>query len=299
MNKSIEILFAGRQLKLSNLGKILWPDQGYTKGELINYYVEIASFILPHLKQRPLVFTRYPNGINNKFFYQKNVPAHRPDWIHTYAWESGDKTIKFMLVQETADLVWLGNQACIEIHPWLSSQASIQNPDYMIFDLDPSPGNSYTDVIAIAQLIKQILNELGLRAYVKTSGSEGLHIYVPLLPLYSYAEVRQTASLIAGMVSTVRPDIATIERRVKKRGDRIYIDYMQNAIGQTICAPYSVRPRDGASISTPIHWEEIKEVSPDKFTIKNIFPRLARQGDLFKSVLTDKQDLMKAMSYLN
>ncbi|CFY09215.1 DNA polymerase LigD, polymerase domain [Syntrophomonas zehnderi OL-4] len=299
MSKSSQILLEGRRLKLSNLDKVLWPGEGYTKGELIHYYAEISSYILPHLNQRPLVFTRYPDGINQKFFYQKNVPGYLPDWIQTFAWESGDKIINFMLAREKADLVWLGNQACIEVHPWLSCQASIQNPDYMVFDLDPSPDNSYPEIVVIALLIKQVLDELQLRAYIKTSGSAGLHIYVPLLPRYSYEEVRQTAGLIAGMVSTVRPDIATIERTVNKRGSKIYIDYMQNAIGQTICSPYSVRPREGAPISAPIRWEEIEEVSPDMFTIKNIFPRLSKQGDLFKSVLTDKQDLTKAMSYSN
>lgn len=299
MSLSNDIVFEEHQIKLSNLEKVLWPEQGYTKGELIHYYAEVSPYLLPHLHQHPLVLTRYPDGIKNKFFYQKNVPDYLPEWIHTYAWESADRTIHFMLAQAKADLVWLANQACIEIHPWLSSQASILNPDYMVFDLDPSPENSFADIIAIALLIKQVLDELQLRAYIKTSGSEGLHIFVPLRPRYSYEEVRNLAGLIAGMVSTVRPDISTIERAVDKRGPKIYIDYMQNAIGKTICSPYSVRPRDGAPVSAPIRWEEIADISPGAFTIKNIFSRLNKQGDLFGLVLSDKQDLGKAMSYLN
>lgn len=290
----------GRSFALSRLDKVLWPRDGYTKGELINYYVEVAPYILPHLKGRPMVFTRYPDGIEKQSFYQKNAPPSLPEWINTFTYYSSDskRDINFILVEESATLVWLANQACIEMHPWLSCTASVDYPDFVVFDLDPSPGNSFEQVRTIALLTRRVLNELGLRSYIKTSGSEGLHVYLPVENEYSYEEIRDFGRTVAEIICTMQPDIATIERTVRKRGAKIYVDYLQNVKGKTLCSAYSVRPRDGATVSAPLYWDEVNNVKPSDFTIKTILPRLQKVGELFAPALTDRQSLETAFSQL-
>lgn len=289
----------GKQLAISNLDKILWPDDDYTKGDLIDYYARIAPYILPHLHDRPLVFTRYPDGIKGKSFYQKNAPEYMPEWIKTMPWKFEEGAEKHLImVRHKADLVWLANQAVIEIHPWFSRPGTIDCPDYVVFDLDPSEGSTFEQVVAIAKLLKQILDELKLKSYLKTSGAEGLHIYLPLVNQYTYAELREFSGKIAGMACLLLPKIATIERNVKKRGSKVYVDFMQNVLGKTLCAPYSVRPRAGAPVSAPINWEEIDKIKPTDFTISNIFARLDKTGDLFAQVLNEPQDLEGAFKTL-
>lgn len=294
------VTIEGRSFALSRLDKVLWPQDGYTKGELINYYVEVAPYILPHLKGRPMVFTRYPDGIEKQSFYQKNAPPSLPEWVNTFTYYSSDskRDINFILVEESATLVWLANQACIEMHPWLSRTASVDYPDFVIFDLDPSPGNSFEQVRTIALLTRRVLNELGLRSYIKTSGSQGLHVYVPVDNEYSYEEIRDFGHSVAEIICTMQPDIATIERTVRKRGAKIYVDYLQNVKGKTLCSAYSVRPRDGATVSAPLNWDEVSNVKPSDFTIKTILPRLQKLGELFAPVLTDRQSLETAFSQL-
>ena len=294
------VTIEGRSFALSRLDKVLWPQDGYTKGELINYYVEVAPYILPHLKGRPMVFTRYPDGIEKQSFYQKNAPPSLPEWVNTFTYYSSDskRDINFILVEESATLVWLANQACIEVHPWLSRTASVDYPDFVIFDLDPSPGNSFEQVRTIALLTRRVLNELGLRSYIKTSGSQGLHVYLPVENEYSYEEIRDFGRSVAEIICTMQPDIATIERTVRKRGAKIYVDYLQNVKGKTLCSAYSVRPRDGATVSAPLCWDEVNDVKPSDFTIKTILPRLQKLGELFAPVLTDRQSLDTAFSQL-
>jgi bifunctional non-homologous end joining protein LigD len=290
----------GRSFDLSRLDKVLWPQDGYTKGELINYYVEVAPYIIPHLQGRPMVFTRYPDGIDKQSFYQKNAPPSLPEWIKTYPYYSPDseRDINFILVEESATLAWLANQACIEMHPWLSSAASVDYPDFVVFDLDPSPGNSFEQVRTIALLTRRVLNELGLRSYIKTSGSQGLHIYLPVENKYSYEEIRDFGRSVAQIICTMQPDIATVERTVKKRGAKIYVDYMQNVKGKTLCSAYSVRPRPGATVSAPLDWDEVNRIKPSDFTIKTILPRIQKVGELFAPVLSDRQPLDTAFSQL-
>ncbi|MEN6347861.1 MAG: non-homologous end-joining DNA ligase [Syntrophomonas sp.] len=292
------IAVEGRKLSLSHLDKIFWPEEGYTKGDLIKYYAEVSPFILEYLWDRPLVFTRYPQGITGKYFYQKNAPDYRPEWMRTYMWNSCDRDTLFLTVQEKAGLVWLANQACIEIHPWLSRIESILKPDFIVFDLDPSPGNTFKEVVDIAWVVKQLLDELKLKCWIKTSGASGLHVYVPVLNYYTYEEIRSFAGKLAGIVNKIKPDISTVDRKVNARGQRIYIDYMQNIRGQTICSPYSVRAVGGAQVSTPIKWEELFDISPQQFDIKSVIPRLNKYGDCFKGVLHEKQDLSGAIRYL-
>lgn len=293
MKTSSLVRVEGRELELTNLAKVLWPEEQYNKADLINYYAEIYPWLAPHLKDRPLVITRYPDGIEGNSFYQKNVPENLPNWMKTYSWNSKERTIRLLIVTEKADVVWLANLACIEFHPWLSGQQSILNPDYMIFDLDPSPDNTLEQVKQVALTLKKILDSIGLRSYIKTSGAQGMHIYVPLKPEYSYEQVRETAGAIAGIICGTMPDLTTIERSVSKRGAKIYIDYMQNVIGKTVCAPYSVRPRKGAPVSIPLDWGEVPHVNPDDHTIRTVLDRVASNSDLFLAVLEDKQDLVK------
>jgi len=290
MSDTAAISIAGSQIALSNLDKVLWPEEGYTKGELIDYYIQVAPFMLPHLQGRPLVFTRYPNGIDGRHFYQKNAPDYLPEWIDTFPWENEDGSVNHhILARSPADLAWLGNQACLEIHPWMSNTASILKPDYFVLDLDPSAGSTWQNVVDIALLIKQTLDQLGLRGYPKTSGAQGLHIYIPVVGRYTYEELRSLAGSIGGLICTLLPDIATIERSVARRGKKVYVDYMQNVIGKTLCAPYCVRPRPGAPVSAPLRWEEVSRALPADFTIKNMPARLGNIGDIFRPVLTDRQ----------
>ncbi|MGI5922009.1 MAG: non-homologous end-joining DNA ligase [Syntrophomonadaceae bacterium] len=290
----------GRELTLSNLDKVLWPGQGYTKGDLIKYYVEVSPYIIKHLRNRPLVITRYPNGIKGKSFYQKNAPEYMPEWIKTFPWYSQDskRYIYFILVEEAATMAWLANQAGIEMHPWLSSKETVDYPDFVVFDLDPSPGSTYQDVIDIAMALKELLDSLELRSYVKSSGAEGLHIYVPVINKYTYQEIRKFAQAVAEVVTRLLPKIATVERLTAKRGSKVYVDYLQNALGKTLCSPYSVRPRENAPVSAPLYWNEVEQSAPAYYNIKNIMPRIEKVGDLFAPVLSDKQDLDQAIARL-
>lgn len=288
-----------REMQLSNLDRILWPEAGYTKKDLIHYYATIFPYMGPHLRQRPLVFTRYPSGIAGKSFYQKDAPKNLPDWIQTFAWTGSDGSVKnYVLVNSATDLVWLANQACIEIHPWLSHTTNIAYPDFIVFDLDPSAHNSFAEIVSVANLVKQLMDQLDLRVYLKTSGSTGLHIYLPIVNRYTYAQVRNFGQAIAEMICKVLPDITTIQRSVHRRGQRIYIDYLQNGLGKTVCAPYCVRPRPAATVSTPIKWAEISSISPAQFTIKTLPERLNQLGDLFQDVLSDQQELEPAVKTL-
>lgn len=288
-----------QEVKLTNVERVLWPEEGYTKGDLLEYYAAVFPYISPHLKNRPLVFNRYPKGIKEKSFYQKNAPKYLPEWIDTFAWVGSSGNIKnYILVKAPPDLIWLANQACIEIHPWLSQIKTIHNPDFVVFDLDPAPENSYQEIVIVARLVKNLFDKLGLRGYLKTSGSMGLHIYLPLLNRYTYSEVRDFGQAIGQLICQVVPDIATINRSIEDRGNRIYIDYLQNGLGKTVCAPYSVRPRSKATVSTPLKWEELEIIHPEMFTIKTLPERLTGMGDLFKEVLTDRQELEPAKSIL-
>jgi len=284
----------GRVLALSNLDKILWPERGFTKADLISYYLAVSPVLLPHLKDRLMVMTRFPNGVEGKSFYQKNAPDHLPEWIPTFTWSG----TRYILVEEAATLVWLANQAAIELHPWLSRSSSLDCPDFLIIDLDPTPANTYQQVVEVALAFKTLLDQFQLQAFLKTSGGDGLHIYVPIRPVYSYQVVRELGRIMAAMVAQLFPDFTTIERSVNKRGDKIYLDYMQNVRGKTLCAPYSVRPRARATVSTPLSWDEIHLLKPEDFDILSIPQRLQQTGDLFAGVLNTKQSLEDVLKQL-
>ncbi|MGI6609258.1 MAG: non-homologous end-joining DNA ligase [Limnochordia bacterium] len=258
-----------RHLELSNLDKVLWPDKGITKGDLIHYYASVAERLLPHLRRRPLTLTRYPDGITGDMFYQKDTPLHAPDWLPTYAVASSipGRMVRYLLAEEAAALVWLANQATIEIHPWMSTVEHPAYPDYAVIDLDPAEGATWADVVEIARLVRVLLERLDLVGFPKLSGATGIHIYVPLAARYSFAQTSQFVGFLGRLLVKAYPEKATNERLVQCRNGRVYIDHLQNLPGKTIVAPYVPRPVAGAPVSVPVSWAELGEVTPEQFSV--------------------------------
>jgi bifunctional non-homologous end joining protein LigD len=288
-----EILLEEQKINLTNLSKILWPDDGITKADFIKYYTEVSSVILLHLRDRPMVFTRYPNGIYGKAFYQKNVPDYTPKWIDTVDITSDEGNLtRYIIVNDIKTLIWAANQACLEFHPWLSRTSALENPDFVIFDLDPMENTDFEDARKVALSLKKLLDNEGLLSFPKTSGSTGLQVYIPIAPKYTYEQVREFAKLFCQVIEKTFPDITTTERSVNKREGKLYLDYLQNVKGKTIIAPYSPRPKKGAPVSCPLTWSELKQgVTTDMFTIKSMPDRLRQKGDLFQEVITVKQNI--------
>jgi len=286
---------------LTNQDKIYWPDEGITKGDLINYYSTISAYILPYLKGRPQSLRRNPNGIADKGFFHKDAGQEAPDWVETITIpsESADKDIEYILCNNKASLLYLNNLGCIELNPWNSKISNLYNPDYMVIDLDPSEKNTFEQIIDAALVVKDILDKAGVNAYCKTSGSRGLHIYVPLKAQYEYDRVREFAEIVATRTQEQLPDTTTMERPLNKRKGRIYLDYLQNKKGQTLASVYSVRPKPGATVSTPLLWKEVKYgLHPSQFNIFNIGKRLDKHGDLFAGVLKEKTNIEKCIKAL-
>lgn len=274
-------------LAFTNTGKVFWPKEKYTKGDVIAYYEKIAAVMLPYLKDRPQNLNRHPSGTQGKNFYQKNFRLKAPVFVHTKdVWAQSDqKKLRYLLCQNKETLLYLANLGCIEINPWSSRLQNLDRPDYLVIDLDPD-GNSYDEVVLVARQVHSVLIKAGITSYPKTSGKTGMHICVPLGAQYSYKQAREFAELIARMVNAGLPRITSIERNPKKRRGKIYIDFLQNGPGQTIAAPYSLRPYPGATVSTPLEWKEVQGgLNPRDFTIKTIFKRLKKKGDLWKPVL--------------
>jgi bifunctional non-homologous end joining protein LigD len=286
------------QLTLTNLDKVFWPDEGYTKGDVIAYYDAMANVILPYLKNRPENLNRHPGGITGPNFYQKNFTYKPPAFVETKKiWSSSNKAnLNYLLCQNKETLLYLANLGCIEINPWNSRIQHKDKPDWMIIDLDPGDGNTFEQVITVAQSVHRVLELSCEESYVKTSGKTGLHILVPLGAKYTYTQIRDFSHLLVQLVNRELPAITSLERNPKKRTNKIYLDYLQNSQGQTIAAPYSLRPAAGATVSTPLEWKEVKKgLDPKKFNIKTIFPRLKKKGDLFKPVLGTGVDLRAAI----
>ena len=288
-----------RPLRLSNIDKPFFPD-GYTKGDLIQYYASIAPVLVPHLQDRAIVMARFPDGAGGDFFYEKQAPGHQPDWMPLASIHSGHRgaAIDFVTARDAESLMWLANMGCVEIHPWLSRVTSIENPDFAIFDLDPAEGATWSQVVEVAKLIKVALDQMGLTGYPKTSGATGLHIYVPLDPIYEYARVRRFVESLGRLLVAANPDEITMEWDIPKRAGKVFIDHNQNVGGKTIASVYSVRPRPGAPVSAPFLWSELETVRPDDFTIATIWDRLQRAGDLFAPVLGGGQQLGAAETAL-
>jgi bifunctional non-homologous end joining protein LigD len=275
-------------LHLTNQKKIYYPDDGITKGDIINYYNDIAEVMLPYLKDRPQSMNRFPNGITGQSFYQKDVDIDKiPGWLKTtkvYS-ESNDKYIDYLLCNDKATLLYMANLGCIEINPWNSTVQHPNNPDWLVIDIDPSK-DDFTEVVKTALMVKKVMDEMETECYCKTSGATGLHVYIPMAAKYDYDAIKIFAELIAHTVNVRLPHTTTIIRSIQKREEKIYIDFLQNRPGQTLAAPYSVRPKPGATVSTPLEWKEVNaKLSPSQFTIKNMQKRLDKKGDLWKPVL--------------
>lgn len=292
------LTFGRKSLKVTNLGKVYWPDEGITKGDLIDYYGKVSDFILPYLKNRPQSLNRFPNGIKGPSFYQKDMDVSQvPKWAKTVKMysKSNDEEIDYLICNDKATLLYMANLGCIEINPWHSIYSHPDNPDYVMLDLDP--GNiSFKEVVKTAIFIKNLCEELQIDSYCKTSGATGLHIFIPLGAKYDYGEVKHFAEILASITNNRLPEITSIERMTSKRKDKVYVDFLQNRKGQTIAAPYSVRPRPGATVSTPLKWEEVnEELDPGKFNIFNTEKRLESVGDLWQGVLSKPVNIMKVL----
>ena len=291
----------GSRVKLTNLEKVYWPAEGYTKGDLLAYYDRIAPFLLPHLAERPVHMNRFPDGIEGKSFYQKDTKEQFPDWIETELVESSkeDKEgTRYPVIGDRDALLFLVNLGSIDMHPWLSRRGSLESPDFAVIDLDPK-GAPFEDVKTIAREVGEILRAIGLRPLLKTSGSTGLHVYVPLQPGYTYDHTKAFCEGVARLVASRLPKIATVERVVGNREGKVYVDFLQNRRGQTLVPPYSVRPVRGATVSTPLAWDELTdELTLAQFTILTVPPRVEERGDLFADALTDGQDLLPAIERL-
>jgi bifunctional non-homologous end joining protein LigD len=286
-------------VSLTNLDKVYWPESGFTKGDLIRYYFEVAKYILPYLKDRPLIMKRYPNGITGSFFHQHDV-NEAPDYVRTETLEVEGHTVDYIIGDNPATLLYMANLGAIERHPWHSRVRNLDRPDWFVFDLDPQ-GVEWSEICEVAMSCKNILDSLGLDSYAKTSGSRGIHVYVPIKPVYSYEQVADFAERVAMIIERENIEVATLERSLKKRKKaRIYLDHMQNARGKSVVAPYSVRPKPGATVSAPLEWSEVKRqaVTISDFTIETMPLRLKRRGDLFKPVLSNRQSLEAAFRKL-
>jgi bifunctional non-homologous end joining protein LigD len=283
------------RVELTNQDKVYWPEDGFTKGDLIRFYDRIAPFLIPHLMDRPLVFDRYPDGIHGQHFYQKDAHDYTPDWIRTQELWSSDtnRYIRYFVGADRDQLLYIANMGAIFQNPWSSRVQFIENPDYVIFDLDPMDA-PYAAVQEVAIVLKAILDELHLRAYPKTSGASGIHVYLPILEnRFTYEDVRVFAEAVARVVVQHLPEVATVERVVRKRKvGSVYVDYLQNVKGKTVASVYSPRAVLGACVSTPLKWAEFKKpLNPRDYTIVTVFDRLEKYGDLFEPVLTDRQDI--------
>ena len=294
-----------RVLKLSNLDKVFFPDDGVTKGDLLEYYRAVAPVLIPHLKDRPFTMKRYPNGITGDYFFQKDAPKHMPDWIpRKKFWASTRdrppkrRLIDFALVNDELALLWMVNMGCIDLNTWYSRVDKPERPDWVLFDLDPSPDVGFAETIEVTLLVREALDALGLRSFPKTSGSEGMHVLVPIARRYTYDDTREFAEIIARALARTHRGLVTTEwTKAKRRG--VLIDANQNGEGKTIASVYSARPKPGAPVSTPLRWDEVTEkLNPSIYSMDVVLDRVRRYGDLYEPVLTTRQSLTAALQSL-
>lgn len=291
------IKIAGKELTFTNVNKVYWPIEKITKRQLINYYDEVAPFILPYLKNRPQSLNRFPNGIDGQSFYQKDVTGKVPDWIDTYLYHAGDsdEDKHFLLGNNKATLLYMASLGCIEINPWNSTIKKPDHPTWCVLDLDPDK-QSFNQVVEVALETKNVLDEMNVPSYCKTSGSTGLHIYIPLGAKYTYEQSKEFARIIVTLVNRRLPKFTSLERAVKDRKGKMYLDFLQNRAGATVASPYSVRPKPGATVSMPLMWEEVKKgLKLKDFTIFNAMERIKAVGDIFQPVLAKGIDLKKTL----
>jgi bifunctional non-homologous end joining protein LigD len=281
----------GKIVHLTNLRKVFWPDLGITKADLLQFYMDISPVLLPHLADRAMVMKRYPNGVAGDFFFMKRAPSPRPAWIETCAIEhDSGSVIDFPMIQDLASLLWVINLGCIDLNPWYARSDDVDRPDYLHFDLDPVKGASWDQILETADIVHKALTRLGLPSFIKTTGSRGLHIYVPIVRGPTQKEVWTFAKQFATSLAMLRSDLITVEYRIAKRPrQRVLVDYNQNAWGQTLASVYSVRPQPKATVSTPISWREVEQsVKIEDFRIDNVPRRVKKLGDLWAPLLAQK-----------
>jgi bifunctional non-homologous end joining protein LigD len=295
----VEVEIEGRRLSLSNLDKILYPATGFTKGHVIDYYTRVAPAVLPHLRGRPLTLKRYPNGVEAKYFYEKQCPSHRPEWVTTapvYS-ESNARTIDFCLVEDVPTLVWLANLADLELHTSLARAQDVRAPDLLAFDLDPGPPATIVECAEVALDLRADLEHLGLAAFAKTSGSKGMQVYVPLHPPADYRQTSEFAHAIARVLERRRPELVVSEMSKALRKGRVFVDWSQNSRHKTTVSVYSLRAQSRPTVSTPLRWDEVEAVvrsrDPDDLVFDSaaVLARVEAEGDLFAPVRSLQQAL--------
>jgi bifunctional non-homologous end joining protein LigD len=287
-----EINVQGRKVTLTNLRKLFWPQLGIMKGDLLRYYVAVGPYLLPHLEDRAMVMKRYPNGAGGPFFFMKRAPSPRPDWIELCSIAHGSgNVIDFPIIQDLASLLWVVNLGCIDLNPWYARCDDVDRPDFLNFDLDPVPGAGFERVCETALIVRDALRNLGMKGFAKTTGSKGIHIYVPIARGPTQHQVWAFAKGLAQSLERAHPRLITAEYRVAKRPkDHVLVDYNQNAWGRTLASVYSVRPQPMATVSAPVDWGEIEGgVTIDDFRIGNMSARLAKVGDLWKPLLDKRR----------
>jgi bifunctional non-homologous end joining protein LigD len=291
----------GRKLSLTNLDKVLYPTPGFTKGQVVDYYARIAPVLVPHLAGRPLTMKRYPGGVNDEFFFEKNAPKHRPDWVKTTpVWSEGNnRTMHYLMANDLPTLVWMANLASIELHPSLSLGANLETPTMIVFDLDPGPPANIVQCCQVGIWVREIFEHFGLKAFAKTSGSKGLQIYVPLNTKTSYDETKPFANAMARLLEHEHPGLVVSDMKKALRTNKILVDWSQNDQHKTTISVYSLRAREQATVSTPVTWEEVEKALKKKdanllvFESKDVLARVEKMGDLFAEVQTLKQKLPK------
>ena len=299
MRQTLEVEVEGRRLKLSNLEKVLYPAVGFTKGHLIDYYTRVAPVLLPHLRGRPLTLKRYPDGVEGEFFYEKQCPSHRPDWVRTEPVSANGKEINFCIADDLPTLVWTSNLADLELHTSLSLATDIKRPTMLVFDLDPGPPAAILECAQVALWLREILDELGMQSFVKTSGSKGLQAYVPLNTPVTYDQTKPFAHALARLLEKRHPKHVVSSMKKELRKGKVLVDWSQNNDFKTTVCVYSLRARERPTVSTPVSWEEVALALEQDDTERLVFDwemvldRVEHHGDLFEPVLKRKQRLPK------
>lgn len=297
MTNSVRVDIGGRTLTLTNLDKVYFSESRITKGELIKYYHEMAAFILPHLSRSPFVMVRYPDGIAEEYFYQKECPREAPEWVDRYRDLQTRPGPTYVVCNNLETLIYLVNLGCIEMHSWASTVGKPDYPEWGVFDLDPDPPSGFQEALQAARWIGEILQELGMKFLVKTSGSTGVHVLLPLHSRYCFREVQRGIEGICRFLVKQRGEQCTLERRTGQRGGKVYLDYLQNARGRTMAGIYSVRPSSSATVSTPLLWEEVVHgVAAEDFHLRNSLARVERLGDL-STIMGQKNDFTPIWHY--
>ncbi|MFD5731445.1 non-homologous end-joining DNA ligase [Streptomyces sioyaensis] len=278
---AVELDVAGRTVRVSNPDKTYYPERGFTKLDVAQYYLAVADGVLRGLRDRPTTMQRFPDGVDGEFFYQKRAPKGLPDWLPTarIAFPSG-RFADEMCPTEPAAVVWAANLGCLTFHPWPVRRADTEHPDELRIDLDPQPGTDFTDAVRVAHVLRELLAEHGLRGWPKTSGGRGVHVYVPLRPRWTFTEVRRAAITVARELERRMPDRVTSAWWKEERGEKVFVDYNQMARDRTIASAYSLRARPRATVSTPLHWDELSDAAPEDFDLRTVPPRFAELGDV-------------------